>query len=191
MMEKRKATVIRAATTRDHAAVLRLLRTQLREHHVTTSARQLADGLTKVMRRPAIGRILVATAARRVVGFAAIALVSTLEHGGRAAWLEELYVEPAHREDGVGTALLRAACATAAKAGARAVDLEVDRDHARAARLYARHGFTPLPRERWVLSLVGDRGRERRSRIRAHARQSRSSTASARADTRSTRVLSR
>jgi len=153
MAGKRSDVVVRAATARDHTAVLRLLRTQLREHQVTTPARHLAAGLGKVLDDPAIGRILVATIGRRVVGFAAVALVSTLEHGGRAAWLEELYVAPTRRQDGLGTMLLRAALTAAAEAGARAVDLEVDRDHARAAHLYARHGFTPLPRERWVLAL--------------------------------------
>ncbi len=155
-MAKTTDPEIRTATTRDHAAVLRLLRTQLREHHVNTPARHLAAALTHVLRHPKIGRILVARAGDRVVGFAAISLVTPLEHGGRSAWLEELYVVPAQREHGTGTELLRAAVATAVKAGARAIDLEVDRDHARAARLYARHGFTPVPRARWVLALATD-----------------------------------
>ena len=173
MVEARETT-IRPATRRDHRAVLALLRTQLREHHVTTPARLLGAALDGVMRAPERGAILVAICGRRAVGFAALSFMWPLEHGGRSAWLEELYVEPAHRDGGIGTALLRAAREAAVAAGARAIDLEVDRDHARAARLYERHGFVPLPRERWVLALPGAPARThaaRRQRPRAQMRR--------------------
>jgi len=102
---------------------------------------------------PARPRILVAVERGRPVGMAAVSFVWPLEHGGRSSWLEELYVEPAARGRGIGTRLLEAALRVAAEAGAVAVDLEVDADHQRVARLYARHGFHPLPRARWVRSL--------------------------------------
>src|SRR5262249_8508137 len=90
------------------------------------------------------------------------------------AWLEELYVEPAARGRGLGSALLRAACDAAAAAGARAVDLEVERSHERAAALYRREGFRPLERTHWVKSPApaspppAPRSPAARSRSRAH-----------------------
>jgi ribosomal protein S18 acetylase RimI-like enzyme len=71
------------------------------------------------------------------------------------AWLEELYVEPAHRCGGLGTQLLHAACDVAIAEGARAVDLEVEAGHERAARLYERCGFRSHARQRWFLPLDG------------------------------------
>jgi GNAT superfamily N-acetyltransferase len=156
---------IRPATMDDRDAVVALLLAQLREHAIDLPEAALARGVRGVLRHPGRGLILVAIAGRRPVGVAALSFVWPLEPGGRSVWLEELYVEPARRGRGIGRRLLRAACAAAAERGAVAVDLEVDAGHARAARLYAREGFSALPRARWVRRLVSaDGARGRRSR---------------------------
>ena len=67
-----------------------------------------------------------------------------------AAWLEELYVVPEDRGQGVGEALLQAALDGVQARGCAAVDLEVDEAHQRAEHLYHRNGFVRLPRTRWV-----------------------------------------
>jgi GNAT superfamily N-acetyltransferase len=144
---------VRPAIEGELAAVTDLLVAQLREHRVETPEAKLADSLKQVLHHPERGRILVAVERGRPVGMAAVSFVWPLEHGGRSSWLEELYVEPVARGRGIGTRLLEAALRVAAEAGAVAVDLEVDADHQRVAGLYARHGFHPLPRARWVRSL--------------------------------------
>ena len=144
---------IRDATDADLGAVTDLLVAQLREHRVDTPAADIARAIEAVMRNPERGRILVAVEDRNPIGVAALSFMWPIEHGGKSAWLEELYVTPAARGRGIGTELLRAALRTATEAGAVAVDLEVDIDHDRAARLYAREGFTSLPRARWVRRL--------------------------------------
>ena len=130
-----------------------LLTAQLREHAIDTPAPALARAVEGLLRDPERGRLLVATVDGAPVGVAALSFVHTLEHADRSAWLEELYVAPAHRGRGIGTALLGAACELALSSGAVAVDLEVDAAHERAAHLYARSGFRPLPRARWVRRL--------------------------------------
>jgi len=145
---------IREAQGGDRGEIVRLLRAQFDEHAIATPAEAIRDGVDHLLTHPDAGRLLVATLDGAVVGVAALSFVRALEHGGRSAWLEELYVEPARRGGGIGTALLRAACEAAMAAGAVAVDLEVDAGHERAARLYARAGFRPLPRKRWVRRLT-------------------------------------
>jgi ribosomal protein S18 acetylase RimI-like enzyme len=54
------------------------------------------------------------------------------------------------RDRGIGTALLRRAIELAREDGCVAMDLEVDRDHARVESLYVREGFTTLPRKRFA-----------------------------------------
>src|SRR5947199_9116033 len=147
------AVDVRLATEAELEAVPALLVAQLREHHVATPEAKLASAIEAVLRHPERGRILVAIERGRPVGLAALSFVWPLEHGGRSSWLEELYVQPAARGRGIGTRLLHAALRVAAESGAVAVDLEVDVDHQRAARLYAREGFRPLPRARWVRTL--------------------------------------
>jgi GNAT superfamily N-acetyltransferase len=141
---------VRDAAQSDLPTALRLLRAQLDEHAIAIDDARLESALGAVIAQPALGRVVLAVEGDRPVGLAALSFTWTLEHGGKVAWLEELYVVPERRCQGVGTVLLRAALAAAEAEGCRAVDLEIDRDHARASHLYAREGFTRLPRERWT-----------------------------------------
>jgi ribosomal protein S18 acetylase RimI-like enzyme len=145
---------VRSVTEADLAAVSELLVAQLREHRVDTPAERIASAAAAVVAHPERGRLLVAVEDGRAVGVAAISFMWPIEHGGKAAWLEELYIVPAARERGVGTRLLREALRVARECGAVAVDLEVDVEHERVASLYAREGFEKLPRARWVRRLV-------------------------------------
>src|SRR5262249_53077551 len=142
--------LVRVATAADRDDLLRLLVDQLREHDIPTSAADVARTLDALLERPHRARFLVAVEHERLVGVAALSFAWPIEHGGRGAWLEELFVEPAARGRGLGTALLGAACDAAAATGAVAIDLEVERSHERAAKLYARHGFRALERTHWV-----------------------------------------
>ncbi len=146
--------MIEPATPADTDAVVELLCAQLAEHDLATPRAAVAHAVAGMLAGPTPpGFILVARIDDALVGVAYVSFIWALEHGGRSAWLEELYVVPAERERGVGTALLAAVIAGARAAGCAALDLEVTADHTRAARLYARTGFTALPRARWVLAL--------------------------------------
>jgi diamine N-acetyltransferase len=146
---------IRTARAADASRLIRLLGVQLREHGITLDARSLARGVRGLLRRPELGRFLVAADDSEVVGFAALSFLWTLEHGGRAAWLDELYVVPERRGRGIGRALLATAYGVARDAGAVALDLEIEKGHARVANLYRREGFKRLSRQRWSRRLAG------------------------------------
>ena len=138
----------------EHAADIgRLLAVQLAEHHVHVSGDTLATAIAGVLDVPKRGFFLVAIRDGACIGVAYVSYIWALEHGGQAGWLEELYVVPEHRAGGVGTQLLEATLAAALAAGCAALDLEIDRDHERVRSLYARHGFTDLPRGRVVKKL--------------------------------------
>lgn len=142
---------IARATLADLDAVLPLLAAQLAEHGMPQETEVLRAAVAGLLEDPARGAMFVARDVERTVGVASLSFTWTLEHGGRVVWLEELYVMPSARAHGVGTALLGAALAWAREAGCRAVDLEVDIDHARVESLYRRHAFEPLPRRRFSL----------------------------------------
>lgn len=140
----------------EHAADLRrLLAVQLAEHHVDVPAAALASAIDGVIGMPKRGFFLVALRDGACIGVAYVSFIWALEHGGHAAWLEELYVVPEHREGGVGTRLLEAVIAAAEASGCAALDLEIDSAHERVRPLYVRHGFTPLSRTRVVKKLRG------------------------------------
>lgn len=147
------ALAIRTATPADLDAVVSLLLAQLREHAIGTPADDVVGVTRRLLRRPHRARFLLASEAGVAVGVAALSFVWPIEHGRRAAWLEELYVLAERRAHGIGARLLAAVCDLVTAEGGVAIDLEVDVEHARAANLYRRAGFTALTRTRFVRRL--------------------------------------
>jgi len=133
--------------------VVELLAAQLGEHSLAPAQAALEAAAAALIAEPRLGRIFVAEAGGRIIGVAAMSWSFSLEHGGRAAWLDELYVVPEHRGGGIGTMLLEAVRAAARAGGALAMDLEVEAGHERASSLYERHGFSRHQRQRWFVRL--------------------------------------
>ncbi len=77
----------------------------------------------------------------------------SVEKGGIALWIEELYVAPPHRRKGVARALLEFVRGEARNHGIRAIDLEVVRGQAAAEALYPKLGYKALDRRRFTLDL--------------------------------------
>ncbi len=103
--------------------------------------------LRELIANPAFGRIFVLLADGAAVGYAAVALGFSLEFGGRSAFLEELYVRPSSRGQGVGTLALRLLQDACRRLGARSLALEVGLDNAGAEALYRREGFSTIGRQ--------------------------------------------
>lgn len=147
------SSAIVLARESDHAVVLELLEGQFQELQIDVPRARLAAATRGVFEDPSRGSFLLARRDGRAIGLAYLSFQWTLEHGGKIAWLEELYVRPEQRARGLGRELLREALAHAASAGCLAVDLEVEQAHARAAILYQREGFVALRRNRFYKSL--------------------------------------
>ena len=140
---------------------LPLLRVQFEEHDIALDDAALERAVRGLVEVEGRGRMLLAREGDKVIGVAVMAYTWTLEHGGRVTWLEELYVVPEKRGTGTGTKMLHRAMEVARADGCLAMDLEVDKDHARAEGLYVREGFGPLPRRRFAKKLSETRGAER------------------------------
>lgn len=132
----------------DEALALPLLEAQYREHGIDVNGRPLRSALSRLLRSPGSGAVLLALFPAPV-GVAAISFTFSLERCGPVCWLDELYVEKRLRGRGIGRALLVRACAAARRQGCVQMELEIVRGHERAARLYRREGFAALPRKRY------------------------------------------
>ena len=88
--------------------------------------------------------VLLAGDAAAPSGFAFLTLRPTVYYDGLLAQLEELYVVPALRDRGIGTALLRAAVDLVAEHGAAEVHINVDEVDVDTRRFYERHGFVNI-----------------------------------------------
>ena len=74
--------------------------------------------------------------------------------GGRVALLEDMVIQQTHRNQGVGSALLKYALAMAQRQQVQRITLLTDADNTAAQRFYRRHGFQPSPMQpwRWMLA---------------------------------------
>jgi ribosomal protein S18 acetylase RimI-like enzyme len=108
---------------------------------------------------PSLGRAwLLADGRGRDVGYALACWRHSIDHDGRVAVLDDLWIEPGLRGRGLGARLLRAALASMDEAGARAVILEADPADAPAMAFYRRLGFAPKGTTFLVRALLpGDR----------------------------------
>lgn len=101
----------------------------------------LRRALGELWREPLHGAVWLARADGEAIGYGVLGCGFSLEHRGRDAFVDELYVRPGWRSRGVGGRILDAMEATCRKQGISALHLEVDHDNARGKRLYRRRGF--------------------------------------------------
>jgi ribosomal protein S18 acetylase RimI-like enzyme len=134
--------------------VVALFEAQLREHAIKTSRDDLRWVIQQVTADQRYGFMLAATAPDGCpIGVAYASSLLSLEHGGVSGWLEELYVLPQWRGQGIGSRLIEEVVIHARKLGWRALDLEVDATHQRAVSLYTRYQFRSHSRRRFYRML--------------------------------------
>jgi GNAT superfamily N-acetyltransferase len=135
---------------RELDAIVALFEAQLREHEIATPREELRSVIQTVIAEPRYGFMLAARAPdSRPIGVAYASSLLSLEHGGVSGWLEELYVLPPWRGQGIGSRLVEEVVGHARELGWRGIDLEVEASHQRAISLYARHQFQPHSRSRF------------------------------------------
>jgi GNAT superfamily N-acetyltransferase len=153
MTTEKQSWQIRIAIPGDAERAVLLLMAQMRDHEIPVSREHVARRVERAIRTND-PLILVATLRETVVGVAYVSFAEPIEHQGEVAWVEELYVEPAHRERGAGGALLAEVRALAERRGCVAIELETKRGHERAGHLYRRSGFRDLGRTHYALPLA-------------------------------------
>jgi ribosomal protein S18 acetylase RimI-like enzyme len=139
---------IRTALTSDADAIadlwVDLARNQrAHESHLRAAANRTAIREV-VLQRTVNDRLLVAVEDGALVGFVMFTIESgTYEQDVVRGIVENLYVEPSFRDDGIGSELLAAAESALADDGAEIVSLEAMADNDAAHRFYRDHGYSP------------------------------------------------
>jgi len=95
------------------------------------------------------GRIWLIKEDGNAIGYLALCFGYSIEFGGRDAFVDEFYIRPESRGQGIGALCLERIKRETQKLGIAALHLIVDRNNAPAQRLYAGQGFTE--RERFQL----------------------------------------
>jgi len=114
----------------------------------------LRANLAELMQNPIYGVAYIAREGVTPVGYLVVCFEYSLEYRGKGAWVDELFVEPAHRGKGIGTQLLDLAERASREHYAKFLHLEVNHGNP-AIELYRRRGF--LQHQRFLLSKLLDR----------------------------------
>jgi GNAT superfamily N-acetyltransferase len=88
------------------------------------------------------------------VGYVVVTLCFSMEYGGQAAFVDDMFVRKPFRGVGLGTAALAEVRAICAERGVRAIHVETGRDNAMAQAVYRRVGFTHTDRQLLTLKLA-------------------------------------
>lgn len=113
------------------------------DSHVRAEANRTQ--IREFMLRHVVGdRVFVATDSDAIVGFVTFTVdTDPYEQDVTRGIVEHLYVHPDHRDEGIGTQLLRRAEDALTDRGVDVVSLQVMVDNDPARRFYRRHGFRP------------------------------------------------
>jgi ribosomal protein S18 acetylase RimI-like enzyme len=131
---------IRLATAADAPAFGRLLHAFNAEFgEPTPDAETIAERAAPLIES---GEVMVLLGGNGPDGFAQLRFRPSLYTGALDAYLEELYVVPERRGQGLGRALLEAAMRHAKERGAAHIDLGTSEDDVAARALYESAGFT-------------------------------------------------
>jgi ribosomal protein S18 acetylase RimI-like enzyme len=100
------------------------------------------------------GHVWLIQAGSQDVGYVVLTLSHSMEYGGASAFIDDLFVQPAFRNAGLGTAALTEVRGFCIERGIRAIHLEVGRDNAHAQAVYRRAGFVGTDRQLLTLRLA-------------------------------------
>jgi GNAT superfamily N-acetyltransferase len=130
----------RVATVQDARTVAELLDAFNREFDSPTPGVAVLTGrLRGLLAGPAMFAVL---AGEPAVTVALVSLRPSAWYAGPAALLDELYVAPDRRSQGIGTELLKAVETEVRRRGGELLEINVDGQDVDARRFYVRHGYT-------------------------------------------------
>lgn len=110
--------------------------------------------LAELLQNPVYGVVYIVREEWAPIGYLVICFDYSLEYRGKGAWIDELFVEAAHRGKGIGTQLLNLAEAASREHHAKVLHLEVNHGNP-AIELYRRRGF--VEHERYLMSKALDK----------------------------------
>ncbi len=111
-----------------------------------------AAAFRTLLTNPALGRVWIAMTDGTCMGYVVLSVRFAMEYGGMSAYMDDLYVRPAFRGQGVTTALLNTLSAYCKSAGCKSLHVEVGTQNLPARELYARYGLQPGTAGRVMLS---------------------------------------
>ena len=133
---------VRVARVEEAAEVARLLHDFNTEFETPTPGVEvLAHRLMHLLADPGTFALLAGTPA---IAVGLVTLRTNVWYDGQVALLDELYVEPQLRSQGIGTAMIDLLVRTCRARGVELIEINVDEADVDTQRFYERHGFSGI-----------------------------------------------
>ena len=144
-------TTFRRATAGDLATLVQLVEQYWNFEQVAGfDPERVAEQLKRLLSAPALGAGWVAEEGGAAAGYLLAVYVFSLEHLGLTAEIDEFFVLPTHRGQGIGAGLLALAEAEFVRMGCTNVALQLSRENDSARAFYRHHAY----RERSAYELL-------------------------------------
>jgi GNAT superfamily N-acetyltransferase len=138
---------VRPAHVDDADLLVELMSEFYAESSVPLVRERARDAFLDLLGNSAFGAVWILMDGDAAAGYGVLTFGYTLEYGGRDAFVDDLFVRPAHRGRGLGSAALEAMLDACRRERVRAVHLEAGFDNDGAKALYARFGFVDHRRQ--------------------------------------------
>lgn len=133
--------VIRPATEADIPALVGLMTAFYAESDFPLPVEPATRAFRSLMSDSRLGAVWLAEVDGQPAGHLVLTVCFSMEYGGLRGFIDDLYVRPAVRGQGIAAGLLGAARAAATERGVRALHVEVGPDNHVARRVYERAGY--------------------------------------------------
>ena len=145
---------MRPATTDDISLLVTLMTEFYAEAATPLNAARATEAFAALLADDRLGKVWLIQAGNNDVGYVVVTFSYSMEFGGRNGFVDDLFIQPAFRGAGLGTAALKEVRTFCQKRGVRALHLETGRDNAAAQALYRRAGFKVTDRQLLTLELA-------------------------------------
>jgi ribosomal protein S18 acetylase RimI-like enzyme len=134
---------LRPATNNDEAHLLRMMRNLAEQEPGAYNFDEpvVRRVLHEFLATPDLGGAWIFSEGATPVGYIVLTLGYSFEYHGREAFVDELYVEPQFRRQGIGRRAMRFVEDRAREMGVHVIHLEVDHGNDLALELYQRAGY--------------------------------------------------
>jgi ribosomal protein S18 acetylase RimI-like enzyme len=135
--------IFRPAARKDEQTLLRMMRNLAEQEPGAYFLDEPAvrEALLKFLASPELGRAWVFFEEETPVGYIVLTFGYSFEYHGRDSFIDELYIEPQYRRQGIGRRAIEFAAERARELGVNAIHLEVDQGNDPAAELYRGAGY--------------------------------------------------
>jgi ribosomal protein S18 acetylase RimI-like enzyme len=140
--------IFRPATREDEQSLLRMMRNLAEQDPGAYFFNEAAvrDVLRTFLVSPDLGLAWLFYEDETPVGYIVLTFGYSFEYHGRDSFIDELYIEPQYRRQGIGKRAMQFVEERALQFGVNAIHLEVDQGNDPAAELYRRAGYNDQAR---------------------------------------------